>query len=122
MTLTPLEMAVFEKLCEQLPEQDRIALEKQIRGMKVLARENTGAGFFTRFELAESNSGPIKADVKSYCVTAKINDVTDALAFILWLKDGYVDYLEGYTLALRDTKDLSLTSLEFEVYYGFRTP
>jgi hypothetical protein len=112
---TALEMAVLRDLCRRLPPQDRAALEEQIIGISVLNRRNTGAGFFTYFILTEKSSNRITVDVKGYPTRANIDDTENALGFILWLKNGYVDYLEGYTEALDSTHGMDLAALKFEI-------
>jgi hypothetical protein len=112
---TALELAVLRDLCRQLPSDDRAALEEQINGISVLSRKNTGGGFYTHFAVGKKMTQPIKVDVKKYHVSATINGVDDALGFLLWLKDGYVDFLEGFTLALDSTEDLDLAALRFEL-------
>jgi hypothetical protein len=113
--LTALEMAVLVEMCKQLPTDDRAALEQQLKGISVKHRENTGAGFFTYFSLGPDAARQIQADTKSAYVEARINGIDDALGFILWTKDGYVDFLEGYTLALDDTVGMDLSKLDFQL-------
>lgn len=113
--LTPLETAVLQEHCRQLGPQDAAALEMQIQRVAVLRRENTGAGFFTYLSTVKDASPPITADPRGCYVTAKINGVENALGFILWVKDGYVDVLEGYTMALPGTSGIDFTSIDFEL-------
>lgn len=112
---TPLETAVLQEICKQLRSQDRKAFEEQIKGISVLSRKNTGAGFFTYFATKGKTVPQLKDDTKGCYVTAKINGLENALGFILWLKDGYVDHLEGYTMALESTVGMDLAALEFEL-------
>lgn len=65
-------------------------------GISVKSRKNTGAGFYTYFAVMSKLMHRIHVDTKKYFfVTAKIDGIEDALGFLLWLRDGYVDFLEG---------------------------
>src|SRR5215469_4177247 len=86
--LTALELAVLRDLCRQLPFEAQAALERQINGLSVVSRKNTGAGFYTHFAVEGETTPPINVDVKGYHVSATIDNIEDALGFILWLKDG----------------------------------
>jgi hypothetical protein len=110
-----LEMAVLREICKQLPAQDRTALEEQIDGILVKRRQSTGAGFFTYFTIMSNAMHQIHVDTRGAYVTAKINGLDNALGFILWLKDGYVDYLEGYPMALDHTQSMDFAAVEFEL-------
>jgi len=113
--LTALELAVLRDLCRQLPFEAQAALERQINGLSVVSRKNTGAGFYTHFAVEGETTPPINVDVKGYHVSATIDNIEDALGFILWLKDGYVDNLEGYTLALASTEGMDLATAKFQI-------
>lgn len=110
-----LEMAVLREICKQLPAQDRTALEEQMNGILVKRRKSTGAGFFTYFAVMSNAAHQIHVDTRGAYVTAKINGLDNALGFILWLKDGYVDYLEGYPMALDHTQSMDFAAVEFEL-------
>jgi len=47
---TPLEQAVPCAICEE-HSNDRAAIEAQLSTAKLRSRENTGAGFFTYFDV-----------------------------------------------------------------------
>jgi hypothetical protein len=114
--LTPLEMAVLREHVKQLPRKDAAALAEQIAAISVRSRENTGAGFFTYFVYRSSPPlHKVRTDTKKCHVTATINHVRDALGFILWMRDGYIDCLEGHTLAMDSTANLDLARTEFEL-------
>ncbi len=113
--LTPLEIAVLLEYVKQLPRKDRAALAEQIDAISVRSRENTGAGFFTYFVFKSLPGHKVKTNMKKCHVTATINDLSNALGFILWVRDGHVDCLEGYTLAMDSTADLDLATAEFEL-------
>jgi hypothetical protein len=114
--LTPLEAAALREHCNQLQAQDAAALRTQIENVSVLRRENTGAGFFTYLSTRRTETAPqIKTDTRECHVVAKIGDIENALGFILWVREGYVHCLEGYTLALESTSKIDLSVLDFEL-------
>ncbi|SFM17158.1 hypothetical protein SAMN03159423_5769 [Bradyrhizobium sp. NFR13] len=114
-SLTPLEAAVLQEHGNQLAREDAAALRAQTTNASVLNRENTGAGFYTYFSVERAAAPSIKSDTRQCYIAAKVNGVEDALGFILWLNDGYVDFLEGYTMNLEGTSDLNFTALDFEL-------
>ena len=95
--------------------EDSAAFQQQIEGISVERRQNTGAGFYTYFNLKPKSAPRIRSDTKSCYVTAKISGLENALGFILWTKNGYLQYLEGYTMALNSTVGMSLSKLDFEL-------
>jgi hypothetical protein len=117
-TLTPLETAVLQEHCNQLVPKDAAALRAQISNVAVLRRQNTGAGFYTYFTIDRDAATRIESNTRRCCVVAKVGGVGNALGFLLWLKDGYMDFLEGYTLALESTSELDLSVRDFEVSKG----
>ena len=109
--LTSLERAVLAAISDQLPSDDRAALIEQIANATVERRENTGAGFYTRFNVTGSPGRRVVTDTKRCHVEAKIGAIDHALGFILWMVDGRVNQLEGYTLALDSTAGMDLNSI-----------
>ena len=115
LPLTRLEMAVLHAHAEQLPRKDRAALERQIAAISVRSRENTGAGYFTYFTFKEPLLPKVRTNTKKCHVTATINGLSDALGFILWMRDGRANCLETYTRSMDDTADLDLAAVEFKL-------
>jgi hypothetical protein len=112
---TALEMAVLRAIGKQLPVEDQLALEEQIDGIVVSSRENTGVGFYTNFSLQSKLMKRINADTTKCHISANIEGIDNGLGFILWLNDGYVDCLEGYTYT-DSTVNKNLAALNFEVF------
>jgi len=75
---------------------DRAALEGQLSTAIVLSRENTGAGFYTRFSIERSSHTAIEGERLRRGPAAKIDGLEHGMGFILWLTEGYADCLEGY--------------------------
>jgi hypothetical protein len=94
-SFTPLERAVLQAICEK-HSADRAALEAQLSTAAVLSRENTGAGFYTYFTVERISTRAIGGERLRSGPSAKVDGLEHGMGFILWLKDGYADCLEGY--------------------------
>ncbi len=96
-TLNPLEKAVLEKLLSGESETYRI-LQKQYSTSRVADRKMTGVGFFTRFSLPDDAPKlPDEATFHIADVAADINDLKHGAGFVLFIEDGQIETLEGYT-------------------------
>jgi hypothetical protein len=113
---TSLEQAVLAAICA-MHATDRSALETQLSTATLLSRENTGAGFFTRFVVNRGSSAAIGGKRLRDGPTAKIEGLAHGMGFILWLKEGYADCLEGYSYE-ESTTDLVLEAVGFELLCG----
>ncbi|MBO8157600.1 MAG: hypothetical protein H0Z32_14310 [Bacillaceae bacterium] len=73
-------------------------LQKQYNLSRIKDREFSGTGFFTTFHLP--NNAPRLKISKSFQigdVIGQINGVEYGVGFVLFIKDGFLDILEGYT-------------------------
>jgi hypothetical protein len=113
---TTLERAVLAAICRMYSE-DRAALEAQLSTATLLRRENTGAGFFTRFKVDRTSCAPIGAKRLREGPEAKIDGLEYGMGFILWLKEGYADCLEGHSYA-ESTTGIALEAMRFEILQG----
>jgi hypothetical protein len=96
-TLTPLETAVLEKLVSGEKDSYR-TLQKQICALRVTNRKMTGVGFFTRFSLP--TEAPILRDEASFHISdvaAEIKGLENGAGFVLFIKNGKISMLEGFT-------------------------
>ena len=93
--LTPLELAVLRVICER-HSADRSALRAQLSTTTVLKRENTGAGFHTYLAVERVSRPAIGGERLRNGPAARVEGLQRGMGFILWLKEGYVDSLEGY--------------------------
>lgn len=92
-----LEKMVVEKI---LSGDDRVLdiLRKQYNDSVVESREFTGAGFYTTFKI--NDSAPMLVGKNSFQlgdVIGTIKGVKYGVGFVLFIKDGKIDFLEGYT-------------------------
>jgi hypothetical protein len=93
--LTTLERAALENLLAgELPALD--VLRAQIRLGRVSARRMTGVGFFTTFALP-ADAPRVQGSFRLGDVFATIDGLRHGVGFVLWVKGGVLDMLEGYT-------------------------
>src|SRR4051812_41902021 len=73
-------------------------LRMQLKYLRVRERHDTGAGFYTYFALSPGASR-VQIPPHLYSVPpqafAEHSDIPGGSFFLLWLKDGYIDFLEG---------------------------
>jgi hypothetical protein len=89
-TLNPLEKAVFEKLLSGESETYRI-LQKQYSTSRVADRKMTGVG---------SDDAPKLPDEATFHiadVAADISDLEHGAGFVLFIRKGGINMLEGFT-------------------------
>ncbi|MGE5417597.1 MAG: hypothetical protein ACM3UZ_12745 [Acidobacteriota bacterium] len=73
-------------------------LREQYERCTVESREFTGAGFYTNF-VVDFKQNPV-AGGKSFQlgdVNGNIKGILDALGFVVFIKDGFLSFLEGYS-------------------------
>ena len=88
-------MDVLEAMCQVAP-QGREELEAQLQGVTVKSRENSGAGFYTTLEPDRSRKAVNVKVVDG--VWVNIKGFQDPMTFVLFLKNGFIDLLEGATV------------------------
>jgi hypothetical protein len=110
---TPLEQAVLTAICE-MNSPDQAALEDQLSTATLLSRENTGAGFYTRFAVERAASVALTGERLRAGPEIEIDGLRHGMGFILWLKEGYADCLEGYSYA-ESTTGIVLETVGFEI-------
>jgi hypothetical protein len=111
---TSLERTVLDSICEMHPS-DRAAVGAQLSTAAFDRRENTGCGFFTYFVVDRSSTPPIGGSRMRDGPYALIAGVKHGFGFILWLKDGYANCLEGYSWGDGDTPGLDLEAVNFKL-------
>jgi hypothetical protein len=111
---TKLERAVLEKL---LSGDDPLLsrLRSQAERATVSSREMTGAGFVVSFEIPAD--APILDGKPSFHfgdVSATIDGLAQGAGFVLFVKKGRIDALEGYTYDEDWPEHIERFKLEFE--------
>ncbi len=109
--LSDLELAVLHAIAVQVSGSTAV-LEHQMKTARAIARENTGAGFFTTFTVA---SDQILEGVRSPVgdVGATVQGLKHGMGFLLWIKDGLMYQLEGYANGDEDTSGLDFDRVDF---------
>lgn len=110
---TPLERAVLRAICEA-HTLDRDVLEAQLLRAIVVSRKNTGAGFYTNFDVERASVATVGGERLRNGPESEIDGLEHGMGFILWLKDGYADCLEGYSYG-ESTVGIALESVGFSI-------
>jgi hypothetical protein len=92
--LSSLEQAVLDVIALHVPEIAD-ALAGQQGKVRVTARKNTGAGFYTTLDFAHRLIKGVASPVG--CVGATVVGLQHGMEFMLWLREGHIHELEGYT-------------------------
>ncbi|MEM0985287.1 MAG: hypothetical protein AAGJ32_03480 [Pseudomonadota bacterium] len=105
-------------MSEQISEFERRILEAfsekkgmaaniggQLDGLRVESREETGVGVFVNFYGAHAESRGITTAITG--VDAEDPDGSDSIGFVLFLKNGFVHMLEGFSYFGNWPNDLS---------------
>jgi hypothetical protein len=79
-----------------------LALQKQLVAAKVVSRELTGCGFYLQFSVALNaarlhEEHPVKKDFCFGDIELSAESLERGAGFLLWIKNGALDCLEGYT-------------------------
>jgi hypothetical protein len=108
--VSPLEQSVLDAIALQVPEVAD-ALAGPHGKVRVTARENTGAGFYTTLDV--SHRSPI-TDVTSPLgdVGANVVGLEHGMGFLLWLRDGHIHKLEGFSYG-ESTSDIDFERVGF---------
>ena len=114
LEFTALERAVLAGICEMHPA-DCAALQAQLAAATVLRRDNTGAGFFTYFDVDRSAASPVSGRRLRNGPEAQIDGFAYGMGFILWLVEGYANNLEGYSNGGESTRDIALDKVKFKI-------
>jgi hypothetical protein len=95
--LTPLEAQVIRML---LAGDGAVlaALRAQAESLVVLSRQMTGTGFFTRLRVAARDADVVSdRSFKLGDVSGSVAGVSYELGFLLWIEQGRLSMLEGFT-------------------------
>lgn len=96
-TLTEFERAVLDKLLAG-NHPVLAALRGQLASCRVSSRKFTGHGFFAKLDVdRESNAAVPVQRAKIRDVGAEIPELKYGAGFVLFVADGYLDVLEGFT-------------------------
>jgi hypothetical protein len=107
-----LEKSVLHAICER-ELKDRDILNLQLQRINVKSRENTGAGFWTNLRV-NPDSPPLDSDRVIGDVAAKIEGLKNPMIFVVFVRNGYLDQLEGAAVA-DSTVQIDFTHANFEI-------
>jgi hypothetical protein len=116
LDFTSLERAVLQAICKMYLA-DRAALGAQLSTATVLSRQNTGAGFYTHFVVERASSDALGGERLRSGPEARVDGLQHGMGFILWLKEGYADHLEGYCYG-ESTARIVFEQAGFEILHG----
>lgn len=113
-TLNSLEKSVLEKLLAGKSEMYQI-LQKQLYALRVKERKMTGVGFFTRFSFPDDvRKLPGRETFDIGDVSAELQNLKHGAGFVLFIDDGLINMLEGFTYDEPWPHDIS----NFHLYYN----
>jgi hypothetical protein len=112
--LSSLEQAVLDVIALHVPEIAD-ALAGQQGKIRVTARENTGAGFYTTLDFAHRLIKGVASPVG--CVGATVVGLQDGMGFMLWLREGHIHQLEGYTYGIESTVGIDFERVAFAITF-----
>ena len=72
-------------------------LRKQYETAKIKHREFSGVGFFTTFDISDSYKLDSNKSFQLGDVKGEVNNVKNGVGFILFIQEGKINMLEGYT-------------------------
>ena len=70
----------------------------QYKSSKVVSRNFDEVGFYTNYEVLEKDLKIDNLNENFGDFTITYNNVDDAFGFMIMISDGYLNYLEGYTI------------------------
>ena len=85
--LSSLEQAVLDAIALQVPEVADALAGQQVK-VRVTARTNTGAGFYTTLDV--SYQPPIEGTSPVGDVGATVAGLQHRMGFLLWPQDGHI--------------------------------
>ncbi|MEM7049912.1 MAG: hypothetical protein AAF604_09635 [Acidobacteriota bacterium] len=105
-----MELAVLRKTLKGESRALEL-LRAQLKTLQVVSRKITGSGFFSKFEISPERRIDIP-DIQFGDVIANITGLAHGAGFLLYLREGQLDLLEGYSFEEpwpREIVDFSLS-------------
>lgn len=111
--LTDLERDAIGRIVAEAPEY-RVMLDHQLQSVMVEKRENTGGGFLTTLLVAEATTIEIPSPL-GLNVYGSIDGMAYGLGFLLFIENGLISLLEGYSVGGEDTADLDFERVAYTI-------
>ena len=114
MDLNDIERQVLRKLLDG-EHPSLAALREQLAECAVRKREETGVGFFAELEVpTEAPRAPVKGgSIRFGDVTAELQGLEYGAGFVLFIEDGQMQMLEGYTVDEPWPEDVRVVELKY---------
>lgn len=112
---TEMEIAVLHAIFAETPALAP-RLERQLAAATVKERENTGNGFFTNIDVCNDAPTISCQRILGKETHARLAGLDYGLGFILFLENGRLDLLEGYSWGGEDISSMDLSTPNFEIY------
>jgi hypothetical protein len=112
-SLWPIEQAVLEAAAHDCQASGE-GLRGQIATARVTNFENTGAGFFSTVSVSPeaprlTDKSPLDA------ATGSVGSIEHGMGFLVFLENGYVSLIEGYTYGDVSTVGVDFESVNFDM-------
>jgi hypothetical protein len=88
-------------------------LTEQIEVVECARRTNTGGGFFTELTVKRSDVPPLSGHSPINNHYVRVDGMSGPIGLILFFADGYLNLLEGYSVAGDDTSRIDFTAVAF---------
>mgnify|MGYP000114844528 CR=1 FL=1 len=111
--LWPIERAVLEAAAHDY-QAAADGLRQQLAAAQVTDFENTGAGFFSTVRV--SPAAPRVAEKSPLdAATASVGSIEHGMGFLVFIENGYVSLIEGYTYGDVSTVGVDFASVNFDM-------
>jgi hypothetical protein len=111
--LWPIERAVVDATAQDYPHLAE-ALMRQMESAQVAKFENTGGGFFSTVTVAAA-SPPLLDKSPLDGAHGTVKGMEYGMGFLIFLEDGRMSLIEGYSEGGDDTTGIDFEHVEFEV-------
>ena len=108
-----LEAKMLAAIAAQHTQQDELLA--QFRSARVIGRRNSGAGFFTDFEIEPHKAAPVTVPRVIGNVWADIDGFTSPMTFLVFTANGYAKTLEGATCG-DATENVDFSQVKFRLH------
>jgi hypothetical protein len=111
-SLWPIERAALEAAIHDYPSAAE-CLERQIESAHVVDFKNTGEGFFSTVDIA--SDAPLLPDKSPLdAAYGTVEGIECQMGFLIFVKNGRVSLIEGYTFGLCSTDAIDFEHVQFE--------
>lgn len=91
-------------------------LDRQLESAEAISRENTGGGFFTSISV-KGSLPVITPRTLGETTHARVGGMEHGLGFVLFMQNGWLHTLEGFSLGGEETAQIDFSNVQFEIYH-----